>query len=350
MTHPPGSPVSVAAPTRLTPRHLVIAVAGLVVVVVAAVLIGAVDLGPGRVFGEVWAQVTGGTSPLSSTEAAILWQLRVPRVLLGVLVGAALACCGAAFQGVFRNPLADPYLLGAAAGAGLGATLMIVLVTPDTLPIDPVPAGAFVGALVGVGLAWLVSQSAGSGPGVLVLAGVAVAAFLSAVQLALQTAHPDRIRAIYSFILGSLGTPGWGAVVQTAIYVGVSCGALAGCGRLLDVLSLGDTEASTLGIRPGRARLLIVVAASLGTAAAVSVSGLIGFVGLVVPHLVRLVLGGSFRVILPVSLLAGGAFLVLADLLARTVVSPAELPVGVVTAFVGGPFFALLLRRTKVPA
>lgn len=330
-------------PTHLRPRHLGIAAAGLLVVAVTSVLIGAVDLGPSRVFGEVWAQLTGGVSPLSTTEASILWELRV---VLGMLVGAALGSCGAAFQGVFRNPLADPYLLGAAAGAGLGATLMIVAVPPG-LPVDPVPAGAFVGALLGVGLAWVVSQSAGSGPGVLVLAGVAVAAFLSAVQLAVQTANPDRIRAIYSFILGSLGTPGWGTVAQTAAYVGVSCGALAGCGRLLDVLSLGDAEATTLGVRPGRARLLIVLAASLGTAAAVSVSGLIAFVGLVVPHLVRLVLGGSYRVILPVSLLIGGAFLVGADLLARTVIAPAELPVGVVTAFVGGPFFALLLRRTK---
>ena len=337
-------------PTHLRPRYVIVATAGLLAVAVAAVLIGAVDLGPARVFEEVWAQLTGGVSPLSPTEASILWELRVPRVALGVLVGAALAVCGAAFQGVFRNPLADPYLLGAAAGAGLGATLMIVAVAPTSLPVDPVPAGAFVGALLGVGLAWMVSQSAGSGPGVLVLAGVAVAAFLSAVQLAVQTANPDRIRAIYSFILGSLGTPGWGTVGQTAAYVGVSCGALAGCGRLLDVLSLGDSEAATLGIRPGRARLLIVVAASLGTAAAVSVSGLIAFVGLVVPHLVRLVLGGSYRVILPVSLLAGGAFLVAADLLARTIISPAELPVGVVTAFIGGPFFALLLRRTKAAA
>ncbi|MGZ4521646.1 MAG: FecCD family ABC transporter permease [Mycobacteriaceae bacterium] len=335
-----------AEPTHLRPRYLLTSAAGLLLVVVAAVLIGAVDLGPGRVFGEVWAQITGGISPLNATEASILWDLRVPRVALGILVGAALASCGAAFQGVFRNPLADPYLLGAAAGAGLGATLMIVAV-PSAFPVDPVPAGAFVGALLGVGLAWLVSQSAGSGPGVLVLAGIAVATFLSAVQLAVQTAHPDRIRAIYSFILGSLGTPSWGTVAQTAAYVGLSCGALAGCGRLLDVLSLGDSEASTLGVRPGRARLLIVIAASLGTAAAVSVSGLIAFVGLVVPHLVRLVLGGSYRVILPVSLIVGGAFLVAADLLARTVVAPAELPVGVVTAFIGGPFFALLLRRTN---
>lgn len=312
-----------------------------------AVLIGAVDLGPGRVFSALWAQLAGGMSPLSATESSILWELRMPRVVLGILVGAALATCGAAFQGVFRNPLADPYLLGAAAGAGLGATLMIVLVAPDALPVDPIPAGAFLGALLGVGLAWMVSQSAGSGPGVLVLAGVAVTAFLSAVQLALQTANPDRLRAIYSFILGSLGTPGWATVAETAAYVGVSCGALASCGRLLDVLSLGDAEAATLGVRPGRARLLIVIAASLGTAAAVAVSGLITFVGLVVPHLVRLVLGGSYRVILPVSLMVGGAFLVAADLLARTVIAPAELPVGVVTAFVGGPFFALLLRRTK---
>ena len=341
-----------AQPTHLHPRYLITSAAGLfavvvVAVVVVAVLIGAVDLGPGRVFSELWAQLAGGMSPLSATESSILWELRMPRVVLGILVGAVLATCGAAFQGVFRNPLADPYLLGAAAGAGLGATHMIVLVASDALPVDPIPAGAFLGALLGVGLAWMVSQSAGSGPGVLVLAGAAVTAFLSAVQLALQTANPDRLRAIYSFILGSLGTPGWATVAETAAYVGVSCGALASYGRLLDVLSLGDAEAATLGVRPGRARLLIVIAASLGTAAAVAVSGLIAFVGLVVPHLVRLVLGGSYRVILPVSLMVGGVFLVAADLLARTVIAPAELPVGVVTAFVGGPFFAILLRRTK---
>lgn len=207
-----------AQPTHLHPRYLITSAAGLFAVVVVAVLIGAVDLGPGRVFSELWAQLAGGMSPLSATESSILWELRMPRVVLGILVGAVLATCGAAFQGVFRNPLADPYLLGAAAGAGLGATHMIVLVASDALPVDPIPAGAFLGALLGVGLAWMVSQSAGSGPGVLVLAGAAVTAFLSAVQLALQTANPDRLRAIYSFILGSLGTPGWATVAETAVW------------------------------------------------------------------------------------------------------------------------------------
>jgi iron complex transport system permease protein len=248
---------------------------------------------------------------------------------------------------VFRNPLADPYLLGAAAGAGLGATLVIVYVHEGVGPLGALPVAAFVGALGGVGLAYGVGAAAGRGQGgsaTLLLAGVAVASFLTALQTLVQQAHTDNLRQVYGWILGQLGTADWPQLVMVLPYMAVSTAVMLGAARALDVLAVGDDEASTLGVRPRRVRLVVLVAASLGTAAAVAVSGLIGFVGLVVPHVVRRLTGGSYRTVLPVSLLGGGAFLVSADLLARTVIAPAELPIGVVTAFVGAPFFAALLR------
>jgi iron complex transport system permease protein len=247
---------------------------------------------------------------------------------------------------VFRNPLADPYLLGAAAGAGLGATLVIAY-GHGALRAGGVPAAAFVGALTGVLLAYGLGSVAGRGGGgsaTLLLAGVAVTSFLAAAQTLVQQANAETLREVYSWILGQLGAGQWSDVVMVLPYAAVSSLVLLLSGRALDVLAVGDDEASTLGVRPGLVRLLVLLAASLGTAAAVAVSGLIGFVGLVVPHIVRRLVGGSYRVVLPVSLLGGGAFLVTADLVARTVLAPAELPIGVVTAFVGAPFFAALLR------
>lgn len=320
----------------------------LLAAVVAGVLVGAADLGVGRVLAEVVAQLTGGRSPLSEREAAILWQIRVPRVVLAGLVGAALAGSGAAFQSVFRNPLADPYLLGAAAGAGLGATLAVVAAPSVTgWVVGPLPLAAFAGALTGVALAWLLGRSAGPGTASLVLAGVAVTAFLTAIQTYLQQANTENLREVYSFILGSLGTAGWGDVLVLAPYVAAAALVLLACSRLLDVLAVGDEEAASLGIRPGRVRVAVVLAASLATAAAVAVSGLIGFVGIIVPHLVRLLVASSYRVVLPLSLLGGAAFLVGADILARSIVAPAELPIGVVTAFTGAPFFAVVLRASR---
>ena len=281
------------------------------------------------------------------TLDAVLWQLRLPRVLLTALVGGMLAMAGASYQGVFRNPLADPYLLGAAAGAGLGATLVIALTPVGSPQSASMPAAAFVGALTGVGLAYLLGSLAGrhgGGSATLLLAGVAVAAFLTAVQTVVQQAHADTLREVYSWLLGQLGAGHWDEVRLVLPYLAVSAALLLGSARALDVLAVGDEEAATLGLRPRRVRLVVLLAASLGTAAAVSVSGLIGFVGLVVPHVVRRLAGGSYRVVLPVSMLGGAAFLVLADLVARTVIAPGELPIGVVTAFVGAPFFAALLR------
>lgn len=289
-------------------------------------------------------------SGLDRTSEAILWEIRLPRVVLGVVVGAMLSAAGAAYQGVFRNPLADPYLLGAGAGAGLGATLAIVY-GPDVSGwvIDPIPLAAFVGAIVGVGLAYILGYTVRSGRTAvtLILAGVAVAAFLTAVQTFVQQRESESLREVYGWILGSLATTGWDQVRLVVPYVLASLIVIILGRRLMDVLSVGDTEASSLGVEPARVRGVLVAAATLGTAAVVAVTGLIGFVGIIVPHTVRLLTSASYRVVVPLSIVLGGAFLVAADMLARTVQAPVEVPIGVVTAFFGAPFFAVVLRTSK---
>jgi iron complex transport system permease protein len=289
-------------------------------------------------------------SGLTDRESTILWQLRVPRVVLGAIVGATLALSGAAYQGVFRNPLADPYLLGAAAGAGFGATLAIVYgPNTDHWPVDLLPLAAFAGALFGVAAAYALGRSAGGSrtPTTLILAGVAVAAFLTALQTYVQQRDSDTLREVYTWILGRLSTTGWSEVVLVLPYTAASALAILLHRRLLDVLRVGDTEAEALGVEVRRVRLIVVLAASLGTAAAVAVSGLIAFVGIIVPHAVRLTAGASYRLVLPLSVLFGAAFLVLADLAARQVSAPAEIPIGVITAFFGAPFFAVVLWTSR---
>jgi iron complex transport system permease protein len=290
------------------------------------------------------------STSLSAREAAIVWDMRLPRVVLGGLVGAMLATAGAGYQGVFRNPLADPYLLGIAAGAGVGATLSFAyLPAASVWAIDPLPLAAFVGALAGVGATYLLSRSVGGERDTvsLILAGVAVAAFFTAVQTFVQLRESESLRQVYVWLLGRLSTTGWQDVALILPYVVVATAVLLVHRRLLDVLSVGDNEAVALGVSAPRVRLAVVVAASLGTAAAVAVSGLIGFVGIIVPHTVRLITGASYRTILPLSMLGGAAFLILADLLARMVLAPAEVPIGVVTALVGAPFFVWVLRHRR---
>jgi iron complex transport system permease protein len=287
-------------------------------------------------------------SPLSSVQEAILWQLRAPRVVLAALVGGMLAVAGSAYQGVFRNPLADPYLLGVAAGAGLGATLAIALgIAGGTRQL--LPLAAFVGGTVAVVCAYALGRSAGAAraTGALVLAGVTVAAFMTAMQTFVQQQHADTLRDVYAWILGGFTTSGWSDVVIAGPYIVLSSLVLMLHRRVLDVMSLGDDEASSLGIDVRRVRLIVVVAATAGTAAAVSVSGLIGFVGIIVPHTIRLLVSTSYRAVVVLSFVVGAGFLVLTDVLARTVISPAELPIGVVTAFFGAPFFAVVLRTSK---
>ncbi|HEX9312845.1 MAG TPA: iron ABC transporter permease [Actinomycetota bacterium] len=339
-------------PTRLRAWLLVAALGCLAGAVLLGVLVGPVRLPAGAVLKEFVNRLPliGVHSGLSQLDAAILWQIRVPRVVLGGLVGAMLAMAGASYQGVFRNPLADPYLLGVAAGAGLGATLAVAYLPGRAgWPADPLPLTAFAGALVAVAATYVLGRSGirSRNTATLILAGVAVAAFFTAAQTYAQQQHADTLREVYAWILGGLGTAAWRQVALILPYVAASGLALLLHRRLLDVMSLGDEEADSLGIRATRVRLTVVIIATLGTAAAVAVSGLIGFVGIIVPHTVRLLAGSSYRRILPLSVIFGAAFLILADLIARTALSPAEIPIGVITAFVGAPFFLLVLRRTR---
>lgn len=282
-------------------------------------------------------------------DNAIVSEVRAPRVVLAALVGGMLAIAGSAYQGVFRNPLADPYLLGVAAGAGLGATVAIAYAPPGSRGGELLPLSAFVGAIVGVGGAYLLGRSVGvvRTSGTLILAGVTVAAFMTAAQTFVQQEHTQTLQSVYSWLLGGFGSADWHDVALVLPYITISTAVLLLHRRVLDVLSVGDEEAGSLGINIQRVRLVIVIAATVGTAAAVSVSGLIGFVGIIVPHTIRLLVSTSYRAVVPLSLLVGAGFLVLADVVARTVLSPAELPVGVVTAFLGAPFFAVVLRTTR---
>jgi iron complex transport system permease protein len=340
-----------AAIPGLTLPWAVTAVAVLLSATLCAVAVGPVELGVGRIAQEIASHVPflGVHSSFTESDDAVFWQLRAPRVVLGILVGAMLASAGAAYQGVFRNPLADPYLLGAAAGAGLGATLAIAYAHGTAASRDLRPLAAFAGATLGVVAAYALGRSVGGGrsTATLILAGVTVASFLTAVQTFVQQQNTDTVQAVYAWILGQLETSGWRDVAVVLPYVGVSWAVLLFHRRLLDVLAVGDEEASALGVNVARVRLVVLGAATLGTAAAVALSGLIAFVGIIVPHAIRLLAGTSYRVVLPLSLAFGAAFLVLADLLARTIIAPAELPIGVVTAFFGAPFFAVLLRTTR---
>jgi iron complex transport system permease protein len=335
----------VATPRLWIPASAVFLAAALL----TGALVGPVHLGVVDVVHATFAHLFGLRSPLSGSDDAILWQLRLPRVVLGALVGGTLAAAGAAYQGVFRNPLADPYLLGAAAGAGLGATLVAAYAPASGLTGDLLPIAAFAGASVAVVAAYTLGRSAGAaaGPAALVLAGVTIASFFTALQTFVQQQNVDTVQEVYSWLLGRLATSGWREVGIIAPYAAASWLILLGHRRLLDVLAVGDDEAAALGVDVARVRLFVVTAATIATAAAVAVSGLIAFVGIIVPHTIRLLAGGSYRLLLPLSVIVGAGFLVFADVIARTVMSPAELPIGVVTAFFGAPFFAVVLRTSR---
>jgi iron complex transport system permease protein len=338
-------------PRGLAPVWVFAAAAFLVGSLLIGVLVGPIDLGVGRVLGSIGDRlhVPGVSSSLSPTEDSILWEIRMPRVVLGALVGGMLALAGATYQGVFRNPLADPYLLGVAAGAGLGATLAIAYLPEGLLGQQALPVAAFLGGGTAVVLTYSVGRSAGRerDAATLVLAGVTVASFFTAMQTFVQQQNADTLQQVYTWILGSIPSSGWSDVVLILPYVTVASAVILMHRRVVDVLSLGDDEAATLGVNVRRVRLVLVVAATIGTAAAVAVCGLIGFVGIIVPHAIRMLAGTGYRALLPLSVIAGAGFLVLADVIARTALAPAEIPLGIVTAFFGAPFFALVLRTTR---
>jgi iron complex transport system permease protein len=346
------APAALPGLPRLRWPWTVTCVVALVAAMAVGVLIGPAHLAAPDIVQALLARLPfiHVHSSLDPVQQSILWSLRIPRVVLGALVGGMLATAGAAYQGAFRNPLADPYLLGAASGAELGATLAIALAPGSTvLGINLVPVAAFAGALLAVAGAYALGKTVRGARSVtsLILAGVAIAAFLNAVQTYVQQRNVQSFRQVYSWILGHLVTAGWQGVALILPYVALSVAVIFAHRRLLDALSVGDDEVASLGVSARRVRLVVVGAATVGTAAAVAIGGTIAFVGIIVPHTVRLLVGRSYRVVIPLSLLLGAAFLVLADTLARTIASPAEVPIGVITAFLGAPFFVVVMRSTR---
>jgi cobalamin transport system permease protein len=339
----------IAQPAGLRVRWLIAGLSTVVGVAIVAVAFGPASLPVHRVGLELVDRIPGVdvSSGLTDLRANIVWEIRLPRVVLGLIVGGLLSIAGASYQGVFRNPLVDPYLLGVAAGAGFGATIALVSGMGDgSGAFDAIPLLAFGGGLAAVTATYFLAGVAGrsAGTATLLLAGIAVASFFTALQTYLQQRESESLREVYSWILGSLTTSGWSEVALVLPYAVFTVAILLYFAPMLDVLSVGDDEAQSLGLNPERIRLTVLFAASLAAAAAVAVSGLIGFIGLVVPHAVRSLVGPSNRAVLGLSLLYGGAFLAAMDLLARVVASPAELPIGVLTAFIGAPFFVLILR------
>ncbi len=327
---------------------------GLVVLLAGSMLAGVA-------FGSVWISpptslrllawklhATGHPTGIPDSMGVILFQLRLPRVLLAALVGGALAAAGAVFQGLFRNPLADPAIIGVSSGAALGAIAVILAGGGAALGGLGVPAAAFAGALA---TGFLVYRLARIGPAVqvatLLLAGIAVAAVVSAAISLAMTFSGQDVRSIYFWLLGGLGTRGWPSLEAATPLVTVGLVVSMLFVGDLNLSALGEERAAQLGLEVERFKRVMLATGALLAAAAVSVSGLIGFVGLMTPHILRLVIGSDHRKLVPASVLGGAAFMVLADLAARTVISPEEIPVGAVTAILGGPFFLYLLRRER---
>lgn len=314
------------------------AAAALLIACLLAISFGPVNLN----FGSIIRTLLGLPSGLENEDRTLLLELRLPRVVLGALVGAALATSGAVYQSVFRNPLADPYLLGAASGAGLGATIAITNGGGNLHALLPI--FAFLGGVLAVAATFLVAGKLFADPSTLLLAGIAVGSFATAFQTYLQQRNSAALRPVYSWILGQLTVANWDVVQWAGVYIFIALFVLIRVSKVLDALMLSDEEAYSLGVSPQKIRLIAVAAATLATATAVSASGLIGFVGIVVPHLVRgLTKRATNRSLLSIAFV-GAAFLVIADLGARTLLAPAELPIGVITAFVGAPFFLFVLR------
>lgn len=326
-------------------------IAALVVMFLLSAAVGPVRISPSFILKILLRRFFVATLEVDwpATFEIILYQIRLPNTILIGLTGMALGGSGAAYQGLFRNPLADPYIIGVAAGAGLGAVLAMSIHWPDTLmSMIAIPAAGFFGAILTVGLVYSLARVGRTTPvTTLILAGVAVSAFASAITSMLMFISTEQLHRAVAWLLGGFSIGGWNPVLVMLPYSFVGLGLLITLGRPLNVLQFGDEQALQMGLHIERYKLLIVVVSSLVAATAVSFSGIIGFVGLVVPHLVRLLWGSDYRRLIPLAVIAGGAVLLGADVIARTILAPRELPVGIVTAVFGAPFFLWLLRRAK---
>ena len=322
----------------------------LAVAVVLSLAVGSVFLSPALLWDALRSRLgSPDFSPEVRTAAVILLDLRLPRTILVALTGAALSGSGAAYQGLFRNPLADPYLIGVASGAGLGAVLAMSLRWPyTTLGLLAIPLAAFAAAILTVVVVYQLARVGKAIPASnLILAGVAVSSLATALTSFLMLSGQGELRRALVWMLGGAAVSGWGPVLGVLPYVLIGLTVLLLTGHALNVLQVGDEQARQLGLPVERARRIILAAASLTTAAAVAFSGIIGFIGLIVPHIIRLLWGGDYRRLLPLAMIGGSALLLLADIAARMVLAPQEVPLGIITALLGAPFFLWVLRRSR---
>ncbi|HEU4745722.1 MAG TPA: iron ABC transporter permease [Anaerolineales bacterium] len=315
----------------------------LMIMLIVSLAIGSVFIPPS----ELWRLVNGTSD--NETFRTILWNIRLPRTALIALIGAALAASGAAYQGLFRNPLADPYLIGVASGAGLGAIIAMSVEWPYTkLGLLAVPMAAFIASLLTVYLVYTFAHIGRTVPTTnLILAGVAISSFAVSTTSFLMLRSSGEVRRAIGWMLGGVSLVGWDVTLALIPYLAIGMTTLVLTGYSLNLLQFGDDQATQLGLNVRRAKFIIIVAASLVTAAAVSFAGIIGFVGLIVPHIVRIWWGVDYRRLIPLSILGGASVLLFADVLSRIVLAPQELPVGIVTALAGAPFFLWVLRRAK---
>jgi iron complex transport system permease protein len=307
------------------------------------------SLGIGSVFlspAQLWAALTGRGSEISM---AILWSIRLPRTVLVALTGMALAGSGATYQGLFRNPLADPFLIGVASGAGLGAVLAMSVNWPYSFwGLLAIPMAAFIAALLTVFIVYSLARIGKTIPTTnLILAGVAFSSFATSLTSFLLLRSTGEIRRALGWLLGGASQSGWTPIIAISPYLFIGLGALLFSGQALNLMQFGDEQAQQLGLNVTRAKTIMLISASLATAAAVAFSGIIGFIGLIVPHVMRLWWGADYRRLIPLSIISGASALLISDIVARVVLAPQEIPVGIVTALVGAPFFLWVLRRAK---
>ena len=338
-------------------KPFLIGILVLVGAILLSVAVGAVPVPLLTLAGLFYSRLPGATLPdgwleANQTLSTILFDIRLPRTVLVALTGLALSGSGAAYQGLFRNPLADPYLIGVASGAGLGAIVAMAVRWPySTLGLLAIPMAAFMGAVLTVVLVYTLARVGRTVPTTnLILAGVAVGSFCSAVTSFIMLQSQGELRRAVAWLLGGGAISGWSAVLACLPYVILGSGIIFWRGHTLNVLQFGDEQAQQMGVDVEKTRRTIIIAASLMTAAAVAFSGIIGFIGLVVPHLVRMVWGPDYRRLIPASFIWGAGLLLIADVLARVILAPQDLPVGVITALFGAPFFLWILRRTRAQA
>ena len=332
-------------------RPYLLSIALLLAALTLSVAIGPIFIPP-ITFARILAAEIPGINILADwpeAYSAIVLRIRFPHTVLIALTGAALAGSGAAYQGVFRNPLADPYLIGVASGAGLGAvTAMAIRWPTGKLGLYAIPVAAFLGAALTVAVVYSMARVGNSLPTTtLILAGVAISSFATSLTSFLMLRSSEELRRAIGWLMGGAIISGWEPVLVVFPYLAFGLLSLVISGHALNVLQFGEEQAQQLGLPAERVKLLVILAASLTTAAAVAFSGIIGFIGLIVPHLARIFWGPDYRRLIPLSILGGGTTLLLADMLARIVLAPQVLPVGIVTALAGAPFFLWVLRRAK---